>query len=76
VNPLAIELLAADLLRDHQADARRAALAAELPAHATGDNRAVASIRHALAHGLRLLAARLDPSLGAASSSRLAPARH
>jgi len=76
VNPLAIELLATDLLRDHQAEARRAALAAELPAHATRDNRALVFMRHALAHGLRLVAARLDPTIGAASSSRLAPARH
>jgi hypothetical protein len=76
VNPPAIELLASDLLSDRQADARRAALAAELPARTAGTSGAVASMRHALAHGLRLAAARLDPSLGAASSSRLAPVRH
>jgi hypothetical protein len=76
VNPLAIELLASDLLRDRQADARRAALAAELPGHPTGAGGAVATMRHALAHGLRLAAARLDPNLRTASSSRLAPARH
>ena len=76
MNPLAIELLASDLLRDHQADARQAALAAQLPARTAATSGALPTRATRWRTACVSLAARLDPNLGAASSSRLAPVRH
>jgi hypothetical protein len=67
-SPLSLEVYASDLMRSRLQQAAQDALADQLPHTGPLSVRSAVVARHQLAHGLRALARRLDPCVGAESS--------
>jgi hypothetical protein len=70
LNPLALETLANDIIRERVAQAEHAALLAQLPSSPSVPPFGAA--RHRMADGLRGLARRLDPTFAIADPARAA----